>query len=113
MKRFARLLFFAGCFVDPASAQDGEHLQVGVFADYLRLSQTDNNFGGVGARVGFQVFKGIKLEGEMSYDFGQAFTEGFTDTGTDSVAFFARACASCTANSGPGSISDNTSFNRL
>jgi hypothetical protein len=87
MKRFALLLFFTGCLVPLASAQDGEHVQVGVFADYLRSSQTDNNFGGVGARIGFQVFKEIKLEGEMSYDFGQTFTEGFTDTGTGSVTF--------------------------
>jgi hypothetical protein len=87
MKRFALFLFFAACFVPLASAQDGEHVQLGLFADYLRLSQTDNNFGGIGARVGFQVFKEIKLEGEMSYDFGQTFTEGFTDTGTGSVTF--------------------------
>jgi hypothetical protein len=87
MKRFALFLFFAGCFVPLASAQDGEHVHVGVFADYLRLSQTDNNFGGIGARVGFQLFKEVKLEGEMSYDFGQTFTEGFTDTGTGSVTF--------------------------
>ena len=87
MKRFALFLFLAGCLVPLASAQDGEHVQVGVFADYLRLSQTDNNFGGIGARVGFQLFKEVKLEGEMSYDFGQTFTEGFTDTGTGSVTF--------------------------
>ena len=87
MKRFALFLFLAGCFVPLAAAQDGEHVQVGVFADYLRLSQTENNFGGVGARVGFQLFKEVKLEGEMSYDFGQTFTEGFTDTGTGTVTF--------------------------
>jgi hypothetical protein len=56
----------ASCFVPLASAQDDEHVQVGVFAEYLRLAQTDNNFGGVGARVSFQAFKEIKLEGEMS-----------------------------------------------
>src|SRR5262249_3873825 len=43
------------------------------------------NFGGVGARVGFQAYKQIKFEGEMSYDFDQAFTEGFTNTGTGAV----------------------------
>jgi hypothetical protein len=87
MKRFAILLLLAVGFVPLASAQDGEHLQLGVFADYLRLSQTDNNFGGVGARVSFQAYKEIKLEGQMSYDFNQTFTEGFTDTGTGSVTF--------------------------
>lgn len=86
MKRVAFLLFLVGCFVPLASAQDKEHVQVGVFADYLRLSQTDTNFGGVGARLGFQLYKEVKLEGEMSYDFDQAFSEGFTDTTTGAVS---------------------------
>jgi len=87
MKRFAFLLFLAGCLVPLASAQDDEHVQVGVFADYFRLAQTDNNFGGVGALASFQVYKEIKLEGQMSYDFNQTFTEGFTDTSTGSITF--------------------------
>jgi hypothetical protein len=85
MKRVALLLFLAGCFMPLASAQDDEHVQVGVFADYLRFSQTDNNFGGVGARASFQAYKRLKFEGQMAYDFDQAFTEGFTDTGTGVV----------------------------
>src|ERR1700736_6576212 len=86
MKRAAFLLFVAGCLVPLASAQDKEHVQVSVFADYFRLSQTDTNFGGVGALLSFQAFKEIKLEGQMSYDFDQAFTEGFTNTTTGAVS---------------------------
>jgi hypothetical protein len=86
MKRAAFLLFVAGCLVPLASAQDKEHVQVSVFADYFRLSQTDTNFGGVGALLSFQAFKEIKLEGQMSYDFDQSFTEGFTDTTTGAVS---------------------------
>jgi len=85
MKRLAFLLLLAGCVVPLAQAQDSEHVQVGVFADYLRLDQTSNNFGGVGARASFQLYKELKLEGEMAYDFNQTFTEGFTDTSTGSV----------------------------
>ena len=74
MKRVALLILLAGCFAPFASAQDdNEHAQVGVFADYLRLDQTSTNFGGVGARVSFQAYKRIKLEGQMAYDFDQAF----------------------------------------
>jgi hypothetical protein len=88
MKRLALLLLLGVCLVPLAQAQDEEHVQVGVFADYLRLSQTGNtNFGGVGARASFQIYKEIKLEGEMAYDFNQTFTEGFTDTGTGTVTF--------------------------
>jgi len=85
MKRVALLVFLAGCFVPRAAAQENEHLQVGVFADYFRPAQTDNNFGGVGARVSFTSYKRLKFEAQMSYDFNQAFTEGFTNTGTGAV----------------------------
>src|SRR5262249_45191024 len=61
-----------------ASAQ--EHGQVGVFADYLRLGQThDSNYAGVGGRLAFNANRHVGLEAEMSYDFNQVFTEGFTD----------------------------------
>ena len=53
MKGLAFLRFLAGCLVLIASAQEEEHVQGGVFADYFRLAQTDNNFGGVGALVSF------------------------------------------------------------
>jgi hypothetical protein len=86
MKRLVFLLFVATCVVPFASAQDKEHVQVGVFADYFRLSQTDTNFAGVGARLGFQAFKEIKLEGEVGYDFDQAISEGVTDTSTGTVS---------------------------
>lgn len=39
------------------------------------------------ARVGFQLGKELKPEGQMSYDFNQTFTEGFTDTSTGTVTF--------------------------
>jgi hypothetical protein len=82
MKRCAFLLLLAGCVVPLASAQDREHIQLEVFPDYFRLAQTDNNFGGVGALASFQAVEELKLEAQMSYDFNQTFTEGFTDTGT-------------------------------
>src|SRR5258706_14522480 len=84
MKRVALLLVLAGCIVPRAAAQE-EHIQVGVFADYFRAAQTDNNFAGVGARVAFTSYKRLKFEAQMSYDFNQAFTQGFTTTGTDAV----------------------------
>jgi hypothetical protein len=86
MKRLAFLFVLTCMFVPFAAAQsDTEHFQAGVYADYLRLSQTSTNYGGVGARVGFMGYKELKFEGEISYDFDQAFTEGFTDTSTGSV----------------------------
>jgi hypothetical protein len=85
MKRVALLLFFSSCLVPFASAQD--RVQVGVYADYFRLSQTDTNLAGLGGRAGFKLLPHVMFEAEMSYDFDQAFTEGFTNTSTGTVTF--------------------------
>src|SRR5260370_10361548 len=77
MKRVVLLLFLASWLVPLASAQD--HLQVGAYADYFRISQTKTNMAGLGARAGIKGFPHVMLEAEMSYDFQQAFTEGFTN----------------------------------
>jgi hypothetical protein len=85
MKRVALLLFLSGWLVPLASAQD--HFQVGAYADYFRLSQTKNNMAGLGGRVAVKVLPRLMLEGEMSYDFQQAFTEGFTNPTGGVVTF--------------------------
>jgi hypothetical protein len=79
MKRVGLLLFLAGWLVPLASAQD--HIQVGAYADYFRIAQTKTNMAGLGARVGFKAFSHVMLEGEMSYDFKQAFTERCLSSG--------------------------------
>ena len=86
MKRFAFLFLLAGWLVPLASAQETEHVQVGIYADYFRLSPTHTNFAGVGARLGVIAYKSLKLEGEMSYDFDQAFTSGFDTNSNGSVS---------------------------
>ena len=61
MKRVAfLLLFIAGWAVPGAFAQENEHVQVGVFADYFRLSQTDTDLLGVGGRASFVGYKRLK-----------------------------------------------------
>jgi hypothetical protein len=57
------------------------HVEVGAFADYFRLSTTDPaiNFVGVGGRLGFNVHPNIQMEAEMSYDFARNFTSTFSD----------------------------------
>ena len=81
MKRVLLLLFLAFGLAPVTFAQE-DHLQAGVYADYFRLSQTKTDFAGVGARLGFKAFRHAMLEAEMSYDFNQVFTEGFTNNST-------------------------------
>jgi len=85
MKRVALLLFLVGWLVPVASAQD--HFQVGAYADYFRISQTKSNMVGLGARLGMKALPYVMLEAEMSYDFNQSFTEGFTDPTGGAVTF--------------------------
>ncbi len=80
MSRIALLLVLCGIVAAPAVvAQD--HVAVGAFADYFRLSQTDSNFAGLGRRFGVALGRRVMVEAEMSYDFNKGFTESFDMTG--------------------------------
>ncbi|HEX8836191.1 MAG TPA: hypothetical protein VF748_04585 [Candidatus Acidoferrum sp.] len=76
MKRVALLLFLAGWLVPLAKAQD--QFQVGAYGDYFRVTQTSTNMAGLGGRVGYKMFPYVMFEGEVSYDFDQAFIEHCT-----------------------------------
>lgn len=82
MKRVAILLLLAAGLVPTAFAQ----VQVGAYVDYMRLSQTKTNFAGLGARLGVPLASHVKLEAELSYDFEQAFSEGFTNPSNGTVS---------------------------
>jgi hypothetical protein len=86
MKKFVLVVIAMSvlCAAPAVFAQD--HGELGVYADYMRLHNANNaNFWGLGGRVGFNVHSHVQLEGEVSYDFGQSFTNTFTSGGT--VAF--------------------------
>jgi hypothetical protein len=76
---FIASLFFA---VPMLMAQGGsDHIEVGAFADYYRLSSPapTRNFVGVGGRAAFAVRSSIQLEAEMAYDFTRNFTSTFSN----------------------------------
>lgn len=83
MKRIALLIVIALCSCSFLSAQSdrSDHVELGVFADYLNLSRTTPhiNFVGVGARAGFNVHRDVQIEAEMSYDFERNFSSEFSD----------------------------------
>ncbi len=66
-------------------AQEGnEHVEIGAFANYFRLSRNnvDVNFLGLGGRAAFNVSQNVQLEAEMAYDFERAFTNEFRNGNT-------------------------------
>ncbi|MGH9638434.1 MAG: hypothetical protein ACRD4R_12745 [Candidatus Acidiferrales bacterium] len=76
------LLILVACLVPAASAQ----VSIGAYGDYMRLSQTNTNLAGLGARLSFKVIPAVQFEAQMSYDFDQAFTEGFTTSSGGGVS---------------------------
>lgn len=84
MKRITFLIIITCIgFVPIAHAQN--HGEVGAFVEYFKLNQTGSNFAGLGARAAINAARHVQVEAEMSYDFNQVFTEGFTDTGTGTI----------------------------
>ena len=98
MKRFAHL---SACLIAlallPASGafaqETPDHVNVGVFGNYVRLNDGGLNLAGVGARVSFNVLPVVQLEAESAYDFDQAFTQGFPNNATGSVSDRPNRCA--------------------
>ena len=61
----------------PVAAQ--QRFEVGVFLDYLGISQTNTNNFGLGGRFGYRVHHDVMLEGELAYDYGVNFDEVYRD----------------------------------
>jgi hypothetical protein len=83
MKRCLGLLI-ASLFlsVPMVMAQNSDHVEVGVFLDYFRLSNNAapvSNFFGVGGRAAFNFNSSVQLEAEMAYDFKRSYTSTFSN----------------------------------
>lgn len=82
----SRLWLFIGSLLLAAApmvmAQDhSDHVEVGAFADYFRLSDASpvRNFVGLGGRAAVNVHRDIQLEAEMAYDFKRSYTNTFSN----------------------------------
>jgi hypothetical protein len=89
-KRFACLIVALTAFllVPGAFAQEiHDHVNVGVFGNYVRLSDGSLNLGGVGARASFNVLPVVQFEAESSYNFEQTIVTGFNSSPNGSTSF--------------------------
>ena len=89
MKRISPFLALLGLgFIPAAQAQyhEQDHGEVGAYVDYLHLQATGTDFAGLGGRLGFNAAPHAQIEAEMSYDFNQVFSEGFTSPSTGGVS---------------------------
>ena len=85
-----RIILFFGlglCLMTPSwlmAQYHQDHGEVGAYADYLHFAPGgyNNNYVGVGGRVGFNMHPNIALEAEMNYDFARNFTSTFNNGAT-------------------------------
>jgi hypothetical protein len=54
-----------------------KRVEVGLFIDYLNISQTNTNNFGLGGRFGYRVRNNVMMEGELAYDYGINFDEAY------------------------------------
>ncbi len=75
------LLILALGLLAPAMLAQEEHGEFGVFADYTRFHNLNNqNFWGAGGVLGFNLAKWVQLEGTMGYDFERTFVTSTSTT---------------------------------
>jgi hypothetical protein len=75
------LLLLALTLLAPAVFAQEEHGEFGVFADYTRFHNANNqNFWGLGGILGFNLGRYVQLEGTMAYDFERTFVTANSTT---------------------------------
>jgi hypothetical protein len=73
-----------------------KRVEVGVFLDYLSISQTSTNNFGVGGRLGYRVHHNVMLEGELAYDYGINFDEVYRNIENGDVTAIERTSVGVT-----------------
>lgn len=64
-----------------AQSHDMDHVEIGGFLDYYRLTDPGptRNFVGLGGRAAFGITSNVQIEAEMAYDFKRDYTSTFSD----------------------------------
>jgi hypothetical protein len=85
-----RKLCFITCviliFLRPSPLAAQKRFEIGLFLDYLGISQTNTNNFGLGGRFGYRVHHDVMLEGELAYDFGINFDEAYRNITNGNLA---------------------------
>jgi hypothetical protein len=85
MKRYLGIvitsLFFALPMLVAQDSDHMDHVELGAFVNYFRLSDPGptRNFIGLGGRAAFGIRPSIQLEAEMAYDFKRNYTNTFNN----------------------------------
>ena len=77
MRMFALIVLALLSFLEPSSLSAQKRVEVGIFLDYLNISQTNTNNFGVGGRFGYRIHRNLMMEGELANDYGINFEEAY------------------------------------
>jgi len=90
MRKFALIAMALLSCVKPCSLFAQKRVEVGIFLDYLSISQTNTNNFGVGGRFGYRIHRNLMMEGELAYDYGVNFEEAYGDVANGNISALER-----------------------
>jgi hypothetical protein len=96
MRMFALIVLALLSFLEPSSLSAQKRVEVGIFIDYLNISQTSTNNFGVGGRLGYRIHRNLMMEGELAYDYGINFEEAYRDVANGNIAAIERTSVGVT-----------------
>ena len=96
MRMFALIVLALLSFLEPSSLSAQKRVEVGIFLDYLNISQTSTNNFGVGGRFGYRIHRNLMMEGELAYDYGINFEEAYRDVANGNIAAIERTSVGVT-----------------
>jgi hypothetical protein len=96
MRMFALIVLALLSFLEPSSLSAQKRVEVGIFIDYLNISQTSTNNFGVGGRFGYRIHRNLMMEGELAYDYGINFEEAYRDVANGNIAALERTSVGVT-----------------
>jgi len=83
------LIFLALLFAAPSLVAQ-KKIELGVFVDYLNISETATNNFGLGGRFGYRIHHDVMLEGELAYDYGINFDEAYRNLANGNISAIER-----------------------
>ena len=90
MYRLAQVALTVFLFGNSVLLYAQQRVQIGVFVDYLGISNTRTNNVGLGGRFGYRVNR-MMLEGELTYDYGVNFDEIYRNIANRNIAAIERS----------------------
>jgi hypothetical protein len=96
MHRIALISVTLLVFASPSPSFAQKRIEIGVFLDYLSISQTSTDNFGVGGRFGYRIHHNVMMEGELAYDYGLNFNEAFRNIVNGNISAIGRTSIGAT-----------------